>query len=210
MTEELNLSWAQEAPDIQQSSPDVTEEQERVVVKTIPDQSWAMFQAMRFADLHAAGLRDPENLASALAESLSPALDLADGNADVLAAEQSASDLRRAALGLAVISPEIYQQQRDPRLVQQLIVAVLNGSGLESEFGADLEQVASDSRTAGITDYGVKKEAATGATSPQEARAREIAAKLGLTPPADEGWHELVPTVVAIDSTDPYIKKVVG
>lgn len=210
MTEELNLSWAREAPDVQEASPDVTPVTERTVLKVIPNQLWSMVQAMSFVDLYAAGLRDPERLAAALADGLAPAVDLADGNQETLDAEHAVSSERRTALGLSAIDASTYAQQRDPRLLDKLVLSLLNVSGLESELTDDLEQATPDASLVGISDSGVQEAARSGAVSAQEARAREIAAKLGLTPASDDGWHAIIPEVVSIDSTDPYIKKVVG
>lgn len=211
MASDFNLQQAQVDPDASWSNlADVTPSAPKVVTKTIPEQSWSVVQALRFSGLYAAGLRDPAILAAAIADSLAPAVDLADGNQETLDADYAESAERRAELGLEVVDSSTYMQQRDPRLLEKLALDLLNAAGLESELGDDLTQSDADESLVGLADTGVLEVARTGATSPQEARAREIAAKLGLSPAADDGYHAVVPEVMAADSTDPYIKKVAG
>lgn len=212
MATDFNTQEAVVNPDSQWSSPaDVTQEKMNVLVKSISDQCWSVVQAMKFADAYVNGLRDPDNLAAMVADTLDSAVDQADGSADSLSEEYDASVSRREELGLDPVDEESYNQQRSPSLLPQLVVNMLNASGLESELAeADTETVEPDANLSGISDETVRSEAAAGGTNAQAERAREIAEKLGLNLSESAGEHLVIPDVSEIDSTDPYIKKVMG
>ena len=192
-------------------SPDVTPPKEKKVVKQVTAQSWAMTQSMNFIQLQADGLRDPSELAKVTAYSMSVAVDAGASNSTILTVLNTASDTRRVDLGLDPIDSSTYKQQRDPRLLVDLIIQLLNNSGLESDLQTDLtfqNRVLSEVE---VTDTNVRPAWQTGSSS-GEATAIAIAEKLGLEVKhsTDELINLSIPTPISVDSTDPYIKKARG
>ena len=211
MTTPFNPVQASEDPLPLKSSPDVSPPKEKVITKKVPNQSWAMVQSMNFIQLQSNNLRDPYELSKAIADSMTVAVDAGASNSNVLSVLNTASDTRRTDLELDPIDSSVYKQQRDPRLLVDLVVQLLNDSGLETELGTDLTFQDRTLSTVEVADPNVRPAWQAG-SSPGEETAIAIAEKLGLEVKhsSDELINLSIPIQMSVDSTDPYIKKARG
>jgi hypothetical protein len=198
-------------PNVLTLAPDISPVPMKFISKSIPNQSWAMTQALNFLQMYTAGLRDPEAIADMLTSSMDSAIDKNASNQTTLSVLYQESSNRRAALGLDPIDENVYKSQRDPRLLKGLVVNLLNDKGVESDLQEDMTVESRTLSDVEVSDPDVRPAWQIGA-SPEEEEAIRIAQKLGLQ--VMHSSSELINLVIEdppeIDSTDPYIKKVGG
>jgi hypothetical protein len=161
--------------------------------------------------MHQADLRDPEYLATIMAETLEPSIDFGVTNDDLedLYEESSA---RRAEIDLDPIAENVYRNQRDPKLLRDLLLDALEAHGIEKTLGPDLTTDEEEEPIVKVTDEEVKKAEGNAESDGTRATAEAIAIKLGLEiQPSDvAGQNLVIADLFEVDSNDPYIKKVVG
>ena len=209
---EINVPQARTEPD------DLTVVQARQTAevsafqsRSIPSQSWSTMQALNFIMLHENDFRDPAVLADLIVSSIYEIID-SKLSQDALSVLYDESYDRRASIDLDGIDEDIYKNQRDPQLLRQFILELLVAMGLESELTDDISEVLSDEQLLRITDDAVKSARDKGAPSEVEEISEQIAVKLGLQfqAPDTVGQNLIIDQPYELDSTDSYVKMVVG
>jgi hypothetical protein len=168
-----------------------------------------MNMAIKFVNLQSSDLRNPDVLGQLLADTITPTLPTI---APDPTAAYNTSVERRAEIDLNPINENVYDQQIDPKRVKQFAIELLNATGIESELGEDITVNATTSTTVNVEDPSIRPIWEEQPTSASETAAIAIAQKLGLnlSPPISYNQNLVIPGPYAVDSTDPYIRKVMG
>jgi len=172
-------------------------------------QSWSSIMAVNFIMEHENDLRDNDVLADVITEGLSGAVDSV--TRDELEGLYGESVSRREEISLDPVEPDVYRNQRDPKLMKSFVLEALVGMGIEQELGEDVTSADPDDRVVVVSDEGVQEQRDSASPSEVESVAEDIAKKLGLeyVPTDTDKKNLVVPEVFVTDSTDDYIKKVV-
>jgi len=208
----FNITEEKSDPIGQSAAINTTPNEVQKFTKEVPEQGWAMAQALSFISSYTAGLRDPDYLSETVAASIKGSIDQGDSNAEKLSAYYEESTARRAVLELESIDENDYLQQRDPRLLANLVKTLLTNRGLEVELEEDMTVTEETSDVVSVSDQAVRETWKEGdEKTPQQIIAEEIAEKLGIEIEGTVIALNLnLPTITQVDSTDPYIKKVSG
>ena len=196
-------------PNLEVASIDTTPDPLPVVIKAIPNQSWAMVMAMNFVDMQTSDLRNPDTLGQMLSDAITPTLPETTEDTDVLYVKSVA---RRAELELSPVDQNVYEQQIDPKRVKEFSIELLNAVGIESELGADTTSNEQTPSIVNVEDPSVRTAWQEQPDTELEDKAKIIAQNLGLeltaSPVASQNL--VISDPYEVDSTDPYVKKVMG
>jgi len=208
---EINIQQATARPaNLKLVSPKLQEPEATFIERAVPNQSWSTVMALNFIMEHENDLRDNAVLADVIASTISATISggVTQDDLDEFYAE---SIERRGDIDLEAIDETTYKNQRDPTLLRNFVASVLIGSGVEEELAEDLVEAVSDDRIVAVVDDAVGEQRELGSAAETEARAEEIAQKLGLQRiPSDlEEKNLIISGVFVTDSTDSYVKKVI-
>ena len=210
---EIDVIKATEQPDdLVFSTPDISQEEYPFVSRYIDDQNWASVMALDLIMQHENDLRDNNNIAVVISDSLSDVIDNTVNDDDLNGLYTESSD-RRADIDLEPVDEEIYKKQRDPRLLRNFAYDSIIASGIEHELHDDLITSEPDDSIVNVSDDDVEKNIG-GGEAPEDIKsdAEEIAVKLGMEVQHSDldDKNLIINDVFEVDSTDEYVKKVIG
>jgi len=196
-------------PDLEVASIDTTPAPLPVVVKVVPEQSWAMNMAMNFVNMQTEDLRNPDTMGQLIADTIAPTLPTVSVDSNV-AYLNSVS--RRADVELPPIDQDVYDQQIDQKRAKEFSIELLNAIGIESDLGQDTVTNEKTPTIVNVEDTSVRTVWEEQPETDLESRAIAIAQRLGITlaPPPVYNQNLVIPAVYEVDSTDPYVQKVMG
>ena len=196
-------------PDLEVASIDTTPAPLPVVIKAIPEQSWAMNMAMNFVNMQTEDLRNPDTMGQLIADTIAPTLPSASVDPDV---SYLNSVSRRAAVELPPVDQDVYDQQMDQKRVKEFSIELLNAIGIESDLGQDTVTNQKTPTVVNVEDSSVRTVWEEQPETDLESRAITIAQRLGITlaSPVVYNQNLVIDPVYEVDSTDPYVQKVMG